>query len=336
MNRFRWVACQIDALKNCLDYRALQHALAFLPKTLDETYNRILCTIPPEHKKTATLILQLVAFSERPLKVEEVVDAIAVDTDRDIFFCPKYRMPDPREITRYCSSLVIVSSIPEQLDKNDDSYVGVQLAHFSVKEYLTSNRLDSDVAANFQEPTARAAIAQACLAYILHFNEEILVEGVVQRYPFAQYSARYWMAHAAKAKDKDKRLLELIEQLFCHREISYNICYSLHRPDIRWSYDLRGKPASAMYYAAFGGLLHTTKDLANRGADINTQGGEYGNALQAALAEGNDMIAKLLLDKGANANAQGRYYGNALQAASLTGHEAIVKLLLDKGADVNA
>jgi ankyrin repeat protein len=45
---------------------------------------------------------------------------------------------------------------------------------------------------------------------------------------------------------------------------------------------------------------------------------------------------KLLLDKGADVNAQGGYYGNALQAASSDGHEAVVKLLLNKGADVNA
>ncbi|KAF1963965.1 hypothetical protein BU23DRAFT_376242, partial [Bimuria novae-zelandiae CBS 107.79] len=45
---------------------------------------------------------------------------------------------------------------------------------------------------------------------------------------------------------------------------------------------------------------------------------------------------KLLLNKGADVNAQGGEYGNALQAASERDHEAIVKLLLDKGADVNA
>jgi hypothetical protein len=32
------------------------------------------------------------------------------------------------------------------------------------------------------------------------------------------------------------------------------------------------------------------------------------------------------LDKGADVNAQGGYYGNALQAASVGGHQEIVKL----------
>jgi ankyrin repeat protein len=44
----------------------------------------------------------------------------------------------------------------------------------------------------------------------------------------------------------------------------------------------------------------------------------------------------LLLEKGADVNAQGGHYGNALQAASGGGHDSIVTLLLEKGADVNA
>ena len=44
----------------------------------------------------------------------------------------------------------------------------------------------------------------------------------------------------------------------------------------------------------------------------------------------------MLLDKGAEVNAQGGEYGNALQAASAGGYEQVVKILLDKGAEVNA
>jgi len=76
--------------------------------------------------------------------------------------------------------------------------------------------------------------------------------------------------------------------------------------------------------------------LLDKGADTNAQGGDYGNALEAASNIGNVAIVQLLLSKGANVNAQGGLYGNALQAASDRGYEAIVTLLLDKGADVNA
>ncbi|KIL60362.1 hypothetical protein M378DRAFT_83919, partial [Amanita muscaria Koide BX008] len=66
----------------------------------------------------------------------------------------------------------------------------------------------------------------------------------------------------------------------------------------------------------------------------NVQGGEYGNALQAASSGGNKDIVELLLDKGADVNVRGGRYGNALQAALDEGNKDIVELLLDKGADV--
>lgn len=52
-----------------------------------------------------------------------------------------------------------------------------------------------------------------------------------------------------------------------------------------------------------------------------------------SMAENGDVEAvKVLPNTKADVNAQGGYYGNALQAASRNGHEAVVRLLLDKGA----
>ena len=75
--------------------------------------------------------------------------------------------------------------------------------------------------------------------------------------------------------------------------------------------------------------------LLENGAEVNAEGGEYGNALQAASYVGNEAVVKLLLESGAEVNAEGGKYGNALQAASYEGNEAVVKLLLENGAEVN-
>jgi len=96
-----------------------------------------------------------------------------------------------------------------------------------------------------------------------------------------------------------------------------------------------GYYGNALQAASSNGKEAVVKLLLDTGADVNAQGGEYGNALQAALAGGNEAVVKLLLDAGADVNAQGGFYGNALQAASYRGHEAVVKLL-DGGAEVNA
>ena len=77
------------------------------------------------------------------------------------------------------------------------------------------------------------------------------------------------------------------------------------------------------------------KLLLENGAEVNAEGGWYGNTLQAASYEGNEVIVKLLAN-GARVNAECGLYGNALQAASYLGNEVIVKLLLENGAEVNA
>jgi ankyrin repeat protein len=77
---------------------------------------------------------------------------------------------------------------------------------------------------------------------------------------------------------------------------------------------------------SLGGCTKIVELLLSKDADINAQGGKYGNTLQAGSYTGCEKIVELLLSKGAGVNAQGGEYGNALQAASLRG----------KVADVNA
>jgi ankyrin repeat protein len=55
-----------------------------------------------------------------------------------------------------------------------------------------------------------------------------------------------------------------------------------------------------------------------------------------AALEGHAETVELLLDNGADINAQGGYYGNVLQAASYQDRTENVRILLDNGADVHA
>lgn len=56
---------------------------------------------------------------------------------------------------------------------------------------------------------------------------------------------------------------------------------------------------------------------AEKGADINAQGGYYGNALHAASHRSHKQVVQLLLDEGADVNAQDGEYDDALLAASV-------------------
>ncbi|KAI7978765.1 hypothetical protein EIK77_006985 [Talaromyces pinophilus] len=333
---FRWVACQLDALVECYDYDDLQHALAHLPRTLDETYSRILDSVSTheKHKVKAIKILQLLAFSERPLRIDEVVDAIIVDAKRRPHFDEKRRMPNPQDVARYCKSLVVVSRNDTEStspEKNYKDNLVLQLAHFSVKEYLNSDRVHPMFSEAFQEATARASIATTCTAYLLHLDRDVWGREIQKKFPFAEYCARYWLEHAAARSPRKDEAHALIMELFGHKAalINWRQLYESYS-------ERQTEPVYPLYYASLGGLEYEVEALIAMGEDVNAQGGLYGNALNAASAGGNARIVKLLLEGGANINAPGAGYGSVLQAASYRGHEHIVKLLLDRGADVNA
>ena len=73
--------------------------------------------------------------------------------------------------------------------------------------------------------------------------------------------------------------------------------------------------------------------LLDHGADVNTQGGHFGNALQAAAYARGGETVQLLLTHGADFNAQGGRFTTAFQAAQFTRSVTIMQLLLDHGAD---
>ena len=64
--------------------------------------------------------------------------------------------------------------------------------------------------------------------------------------------------------------------------------------------------------ALFRGYAKIVRILLERGADVNAEGGCFGNALQAASLEGHNTMVLILLEQGADVNAQGGEYSNAL------------------------
>ncbi|KAJ5159295.1 uncharacterized protein N7500_008946 [Penicillium coprophilum] len=99
--------------------------------------------------------------------------------------------------------------------------------------------------------------------------------------------------------------------------------------------DMKGD-RGALQAASLGSYESVVEILLEAGADVNAQGGGYGNALQAAVYNGSPETVQILLRAGADVNAQGGYYSNALQAAAYNGSPDTVQILLRAGADINA
>jgi ankyrin repeat protein len=342
--RFRWAVCQLDTLGKCRNRANLRKALATLPPTLDKTYERILCAIAEEDAEYAVRVLLWLAFSGRPLAVEEVAEVIAIDVTRDPAFDREEVLEDPQDALDICSSLVTTAT------DNNNGYGRLEskrqiavLAHYSVKEYLVSDRIQGGKAARYsmQAAACHSTIAKACLGYLGQFQKsEPMAENTLGEYQLARYSAAFWLNHVQKAGDRGAEMSRAALHLLSRENAAYLNWIRIHDIDRPWQDSkferVIEETPNPLYYAALVGLEDLVRLLLDKGADVNAQGGGYGNALQAASWRGHEQVVKTLLDKGADVNAQGGVYGNALQAASWRGHEQVVKTLLDKGADVNA
>ncbi|KAG9742030.1 purine and uridine phosphorylase, partial [Aureobasidium melanogenum] len=76
--------------------------------------------------------------------------------------------------------------------------------------------------------------------------------------------------------------------------------------------------------------------LGREGVHVDARDEDGRTALYWASEQGHDQIVQMLLDRHADVNAQGGEYGNALQAASYGGHDKIVQMLLARGVRVTA
>ncbi|KAF3392461.1 putative ankyrin repeat protein [Penicillium rolfsii] len=312
-----WAFCQLDSLARCRHEAAIEEALVSLPKNLDETYERMMKSIPVERRLDAIHLLQFLVHCKRPLTLAEAKEVIVTQTGSNLRrFDIKRRLFFETDLLDYCPGLAII--VPAK-DKE------LHLAHFSVKEYLLR---DDD----FKIMTASISITTMCLTYLTDIKGSH--EDIKEHYPMAKYAAELWAHYAALAQDSEDLVVKIVD--FLEDEVTFQRWSRLYQADRSWDGDPGPPRASRLYYTCLDGLFAPTRLLISKGADVTAQGSYYGNALQAASSEGHRDIVKLLLDQGADVTAQGGYHGNALQAASSEGHRDIVRLLLDQGADVNA
>lgn len=277
-----------------------------------------------------TRLLQFLAYSERPLRLDEAIDALAVDASSQPRFDAANRTVIPEKISTYCAGLVIL--VKRQANNNKTTVTEIQLAHFSVQEYLTSDRLEGNIANELQETAARLNIVNVCLSYLLDMDHSYTISGARQQYSMAQYSARYWAQNAAVIEGSDKQVA-IVKEYFSHRT-AFEFGHQLYRPDGLWEApnDL-AKPVTCLYYASVCGLFHSAKELLETGAEVNTPGGYYGNALCVASSGGHEEVVRLLLEKGADWTVPTQSGLMPLHASLRYGHVSVIQLLLNKDSE---
>ena len=212
------------------------------------------------------------------------------------------------------------------------------LSHFTVKEYLTSQRIQIGTMSTygFDEKAAHTFMCRTLLAYLMQFDEtDSLTRENDTGFPLAFYAARFWTHHAEAILPGTENVVTAIMGFLQPENAGYRNWIEIDDRDFHWlGPDRLAHPP--LYHVSLGGEEKIAQVLIQHNANVNAEGGHYGNALQAASLWGREAIVRLLVDNHANVNAEGGYYGNALQAASQGGHEAIVRLLVENHANVNA
>ena len=329
----------------------LDHLLNSLPQSLDETYERILCNIDHSLIEDARRILTLLCFAPRPLTVREVIDGVAVEFNKSKRLNYERRLQDSNDVREICIGLIDIGLSADhtaQIYHEEGLTPTVQIAHFSVQEYLKSQRIRQQKAAIFSlsSVTAHAEIAQICLIYLLEhgLSSLNLDRSLLEHFPLAHFAAMYWYHHYQNTVNPPPGLVDSILKLFQCQD-SFTTWIKLHDIDRPWvtsiefSRALEDIPAP-VYYASLLGFDQALHELINSEevvsitipaqpprftstmfTKVNAQGGEYGYTLQAASARGHNQVVQRLLKKGANVNTEGGEYGYTLQTASARGYD---------------
>ncbi|KAI9433551.1 hypothetical protein H4582DRAFT_987135, partial [Lactarius indigo] len=332
---FRWVFCQLEILRHCFP-SSVPGILEELPESLDETYERILREINRANKEHAYRLLQCLTVAVRPLRVEELAEVLAVDFNAR--GGPKlnadWRWEDHEEaVLSACSSLVTVVM-------DGDSRV-VQFSHFSVKEFLTSDRLANSLGVesrfHIRLESAHTILAQASLGVLLRLDERVDHDSVVG-FPLAQYAAGHWPDHV-KFKNVLSHVKDGVDDLFDPDKPHFAAWFRLY--DNERIPRLVGSPAppdvSPLYRAVrVGNRALVEHVLSKRPQDVNTEGGVWGTPLHAAFEKRDIDIVWLLLENGADVNIRSYWGRTPLYWASLQGFPDVTRWLLRHGVDVTA
>jgi hypothetical protein len=331
------VFCQLELLRQCFP-PSVRRILEELPDSLDETYERILREIRKPNQGHAHRLLQCLVVAVRPLRVEELAEVLAFNFNTGGIpkLNPGWRWEDQEEaVTSACSSLVTIV-------KDGDSRV-VQFSHFSVKEFLTAERLAEpirDVSRyHIQLEAAHTILAQACLGVLLRLDDRVDRNGI-KSFPLARYAAQYWPTHA-RVENVSSHIKDGMERLFDADKPHFGTWL--------WIYNERGRSMSTMrpgepevvplYHAARLGF----RDLAERlivehPEHVNARGGMHETQMHAAAVAGHANILSLLIEHGADMEGQSSSIngGTPLNRAAWDGRLELGQCLLDCSANINS
>jgi hypothetical protein len=314
------VYCQLEALRHCLP-PSLRGILEELPETLDETYERVLRDIHKANREHARRLLQCLTVASRPLRVEELAEVLAIDFAAPAHggipqLNPNWRWADQHQaVLSTCSSLITIV--------DDGVFQVVQFSHFSVKEFLTSDRLarsirDVSLYHIALEP-AHTILAQACLGVLLRLDERV-IEDNIDDIPLVGYASQHFFDHARFEKVAS-HIRDAMEYFFDADKPHWTAWSRVQKIDVSWMWfrpDEGSDDALPLYYISLGGFYDLAEHLVEKHPEhINAKGGQMVTPLVASLHGKHFRIAELLHQHGADVDVRAESNITLLHMANL-------------------
>ncbi|KAL1687581.1 hypothetical protein GGG16DRAFT_20812, partial [Schizophyllum commune] len=343
---FRWVQCQLYLLEKCKTYLAVKTVLSNLPKTLYETYERILRSISGENaelgeERIVRYTLRWLVGASRPLRLYEFNDAIAIEIGCSTL-SDDLRVIDATDILTSCGSLVCYS--------HTETFVS--LISFIIQEYLFTAALARDSNLGLYAmtlPDLHRDLALLCLTYVLldAFRDGPCVDRSsfnrrIQTFPMYPYATRHWAEHVRQIPEYDDEVYTTIKRLLGDEETEPQrlaMCQRDLWPHSHWETYMRDitTPLTA---AACLGLLDLTSVILDAGADIDAldpNDPHPRTAIYLAALYGKIEAAKMLLECGADVEKPvGHRVETVMHAAALQGKMEMAHFLVRHGVDRDA
>ncbi|PVI05552.1 hypothetical protein DM02DRAFT_668201 [Periconia macrospinosa] len=161
---FLWARFQVLEIAEAFSESDIQEALDNLPKDLGETYMRI---VQKAYRRGGTQRIELInkicrwlACAQRPLKIEELEEAIAIEKTDTYLHRDRIALGSGHRLVGACGNLVTIH----------DADGTVDFAHHTVKQFMCTktlgNTLIHGVSIHINTESAHKELGEICVAYL--------------------------------------------------------------------------------------------------------------------------------------------------------------------------
>ena len=363
---FQWVVLVtpqvIQFYRNGKPLTAICALIRRLPSELANLYDEIVRRTEPEDMTQALHLFQWICFAFRPLTLQELREATALDIHTshasllESRTFGQYAETDEemeRRVLGLCQGLA-------EVEKHGSERI-VQFVHQSVMDFLLQDgfrlfykQLPDDRLKGSVIARGHFWISRACIKYMsmeevvsLRMSDEennerrrALYQEHSERFVFVEYASEYWMAHAQIVERENVPQDDLVALL----QLNSSVLRALHEWDQgTWDvildkhYFIRQRMPLLHIASRFGlsKVVSYILERDTRNTEIDERDDHGDSPLHCAAEAGHEAIVKHLLEAGAAVDPRDYDGRTPVFEATCNGHKNIVELLLEMGAKVN-